>query len=245
MTDAQAHSLIGAYVCDALDPAERVVFERHTRECPECRQEVEELREVTDALGAALTATPPESLRASVRAAIAVTPQQGADVVPITAARGRRRGDRRAVVVGWAAAAALACAVAVMAVVTVTQRDRISTLDAQSAALSSLLSAPDVNSSAGSVGTGGTATVVDSRGRDEAAITLTGLARLPAGKAYQLWIIGSGGVRSGGVVSTGGAAGPVFVHGIGGVQSVALTVEPAQGSAQPTTPRLVTLPVSG
>ena len=245
MTDSQTHTLLGAYVCDALDPAERAAFEQHTLECAACRQEVEELREVTGALGGAVSATPPASLRAAVEAAITATPQLPRDVVPITAARGRRRGGRRAVFVGWAAAAALACAVAVMSVIDATQRSRISTLDAQATSLSSLLSAPDVASSAGSVDTGGTATLVDSRRRDEAAITLTGLARLPAGKAYQLWIIGPGGTRSAGVVSTGGAAGPVFVHGIGGMRSFALTVEPAQGSAQPTTPQLVTLPVTG
>ncbi|MFJ2577133.1 zf-HC2 domain-containing protein [Kitasatospora aureofaciens] len=50
--------LVGAYVLGALDPAEAASVERHLADCPTCRQEVTELRELETALGE----VPPELL---------------------------------------------------------------------------------------------------------------------------------------------------------------------------------------
>ena len=246
VTDPQIHALIGAYVCDALDPAERAAFENHALACASCQQEVDELREVTAALGAATAIEPPDRLRAAVEARIAVTPQLRSVVTPISAAR-RRRPRGWVTVAGWAAAAALAGVVAVLSVVITGQGNRIDTTNAQVSSLTLLLSAPDVHSSVGYVGTGGAATVVDSRSRDEAAIIFTGLAGLPADKAYQLWTIGPGGTRSGGLVpaGAGGPSAPILLRGLGGARTVALTVEPARGSAQPTSTPILTLAIPG
>jgi anti-sigma factor RsiW len=41
---------VGAYLLDALEPAEQAEFERHLAGCPECRSDVEELRMAADAL---------------------------------------------------------------------------------------------------------------------------------------------------------------------------------------------------
>jgi anti-sigma factor RsiW len=49
--------LIGAYVCDAVEPDERLAIERHLPTCPRCRAEVAELREVTALLANADAAT--------------------------------------------------------------------------------------------------------------------------------------------------------------------------------------------
>ena len=45
------HALSGAYAVDALDDLERAAFERHLAECPECRAEVDSLREAASLLG--------------------------------------------------------------------------------------------------------------------------------------------------------------------------------------------------
>ncbi|RKT12214.1 putative zinc finger protein [Streptomyces sp. 1114.5] len=43
--------LVGAYVLGVLDPAESAAVERHLADCPACRQEVAELRELETVLG--------------------------------------------------------------------------------------------------------------------------------------------------------------------------------------------------
>jgi hypothetical protein len=238
----EVHTLTGAHVCDALDPVERAAFEEHLTACAACTQEIAELRETAAALAMAVALEPPARLRAALAARIATIRQLPPTVTSIGAARSlRRRG--RAAVTGWAVAAALAGVVAGLTVQTVQQRERIDAVTAQASAMSLLLSAPDARSGAARVSTGGTALVIDSRSRDEAAIALSGLAALPAGKAYQLWMIGPDGIRSGGLVPRGGngSAAPILEHGLGDARTIGLTVEPAHGSAQPTSAPILLL----
>jgi anti-sigma-K factor RskA len=58
---ADIEELLGAYVCDAVEPEERALVDRHLPTCPKCRAEVAELREVTAMLanGDAATPVPP------------------------------------------------------------------------------------------------------------------------------------------------------------------------------------------
>jgi len=240
----EVHTLTGAYVCDALDPQERAAFEEHLAACAACRQEVAELREVAAALGAAASMPPPEALRAAVEARIAVTRQQPPSVTPITAAPSARK-HRRAAWAGWVVAAALAGVVAGQAVYQVHQSNDYTAVSRQAQAMASLLEAPDVRSDTKEVSTGGAGLVVASRSRNEAAITLSDLAAPPSGKVYQLWMIGPGGARSGGVVPTaGGTSGPIIAYGLGNATTVGLTVEPTGGSAQPTTTPILLLSMS-
>ena len=250
--DPEVHTLTGAYVCDALEEPERAAFEQHLASCASCAQEVAELRETAAALAAAVAAEPPARLRAAVDAGIAVTRQLPPDVTPIGEARERRQRRSRAAWTGWAAAAVLAGVVAGLSIQVVSQQNRIddaqqriNAIDTQVSGLTSLVSAPDARGAAGSVSTGGSVLVVHSRSRDEAAISVTGLAALPSGKAYQLWMIGPGGARSGGVVTLDaqGGSGPILAHGIGDTTNVALTVEPARGSVQPTTTPILLMPM--
>lgn len=251
---AEVHTLTGAYVCDALDETERAAFEAHLARCQDCAQEVAELRETVAELGMAAAADPPPQMRAAVDAALRVTRQLPPTVTQIGQAREQRERRRRnrAAWAGWAVAAALAGVVAGLSIQNVSQqhvlntaRHQLSSASAQSAALASLLSAPDAHSGAGGVRGGGTALVVVSRSRDEAAITLADLSEPPSGKAYQLWMIGPDGMRSGGVVAVDahGTTGPILAKGLGDAQSVGLTVEPASGSQQPTTAPILLLPM--
>lgn len=128
---------------------------------------------------------------------------------------------------------------------TAAQDRQISHANARTAQLSALLSAPDMHTGVGKVTGGGYVTVVDSRQLDRAAITLTGLADPPAGKAYQLWMIAPGTVRSGGVVPAGAenSTTPILADGLGKTVSVAVTVEPAYGSVQPTSAPILMMPM--
>jgi hypothetical protein len=51
MTCDEVQPLLGAFVLDASEPAERDQVERHLPYCPSCRREVQELREVPRLLG--------------------------------------------------------------------------------------------------------------------------------------------------------------------------------------------------
>lgn len=265
------HTLTGAYVCDALAPAERAAFEEHLAQCPACSQEVAELREVAAVLGKAIAVEPPVSMKAAVDARIAVTRQlppdvgdefgdgdsgaagaaagsaahrSGAKVASIDDAPSRRR-LRRSAWAGWAAAAALAGVAAGLGVHAENQQSQISHLSQQAGVVQQLLSAPDTHGGSGAVRTGGSAVVLDSRSRDEAVISFAGLAALPPGKAYQLWMIGPTGARSGGLltVAASGDTGPIVAHGLGDAKTIGVTVEPAHGSPQPTTAPIVLLPM--
>jgi hypothetical protein len=51
MTCDEVQPLLGAFVLDAAEPAEREQVERHLPHCPSCQREVQELREVPRLLG--------------------------------------------------------------------------------------------------------------------------------------------------------------------------------------------------
>ncbi|WP_194908607.1 anti-sigma factor [Catenulispora rubra] len=249
--DPEVHSLTGAYVCHALEPAEREAFERHLAQCPTCVQEVAELQETAALLASAAAETPPARLKAAVDAQIAVTrqipplvahgPADRPAAARQTAARPRRRWFTA---LGWGVATGLAVAVAVLGVRVGDQQNQIDQANQRSTAISTLLSAPDAHADSVNVSTGGTGMVLVSRSRDEAAITINGLAKLEPGKAYQLWMMGPSGTRSGGVLPAGAqASGSVLAHGLGDAQTIGLTVEPAGGSAQPTTTPIMLLPM--
>ena len=58
------HDDVGAYLLGALEPAEQAAFEGHLATCPECRDEVEQLRLAVDALPRSVEPfAPPPSLK--------------------------------------------------------------------------------------------------------------------------------------------------------------------------------------
>jgi anti-sigma-K factor RskA len=147
--------------------------------------------------------------------------------------RHNRRTSRK-VVAGWAVAAVLAGLVGGLSVHQVVENRQSSQATAQASDISTLLSAPDVQSGSSQVRGGGSVTVIDSRQRGQAEITMSDMPALPAGKAYQLWLIDSSSLRSAGVVAASSASRSVLADDLGDATSIAITVEPAGGSAQPT-----------
>lgn len=245
--DPEVHTLTGAYVCHALEPAEREAFERHLAQCPACTAEVAELRETAALLASAAAETPPPRLKSAVEARIAVTRQIPplVDHGPAARAAGARPPRRRwFAALGWGLAAGLAVAVAVLGVRVNDQQHQIDQAGQRNTAITALLSAPDTRADSAGVTTGGIGTVLVSRSLDEAAITVNGLAQLPPGHAYQLWMMGPSGARSGGLLPPGTqASDSILAHGLGDARTIGLTVEPAGGSAQPTTTPVMVLPM--
>src|SRR4051794_23204496 len=66
----EIHALSGAYAVDALEPAEKALFEAHLAACTACQAEVAELQEATALLGGTASTEPPPALRDSVLAGI-------------------------------------------------------------------------------------------------------------------------------------------------------------------------------
>ncbi|GAA1990875.1 anti-sigma factor [Catenulispora subtropica] len=251
--DPEVHALTGAYVSHALEPAEREAFEGHLEQCPTCRQEVAELRETAALLASAASEPPPARLKAAVDARIAVTRQlppiverSAAEAEPAagTAVRGGTR-RRWLTGLGWGLATGLAATVAVLGVRVADQQNQLDQAHQRDTTIAALLAAPDTRTGSVTVTTGGKGMVLVSRSHDEAAITLTGLTRLPSGQAYQLWMMGPSGARSGGLLPTGsgGTSGSVLAHDLGDARTIGLTVEPSGGSAQPTTAPIMLLPM--
>ncbi|NEC50723.1 anti-sigma factor, partial [Actinospica acidiphila] len=72
------HSLAAPYALDALDPAERVRFEKHLRSCDRCAAEVRDLAEDAVRLAWSTAAPAPPALRDRVLAAVRTTAQEPA-----------------------------------------------------------------------------------------------------------------------------------------------------------------------
>ncbi|WP_214103137.1 anti-sigma factor [Acrocarpospora catenulata] len=240
------HTLLGAYVLNALPDEEQGVFEEHLMRCEACAGEVLGLRETAGALAAGVAERPPPRLRPRVLTEIAQVRQLPpepvrAEPTPYQLAKSRAR-ERARTRVRWrgriavglvAVSVAAAVSAGVLAVTTVRQRDR--TL----AETTGLLAAPDVVVRRVPLTGGGSATVVASAGQGR-LLFASDLPALPAGRTYQMWLIGPGGTRSAGLVDGGGVR-TATVPVSGGARRFGLTVEPAGGSEQPTsTPILLT-----
>jgi anti-sigma-K factor RskA len=78
--------------------------------------------------------------------------------------------------------------------------------------------------------------VVLSPGGGTGYLVVDGLAAAPAGKVYQAWYVANDVARSAGLVTTADGLGILPLSTDQPVQVVALTVEPAGGSDQPTSP---------
>jgi hypothetical protein len=238
------HALAGAYALDAIeDPAERDRFARHLARCPSCAAEVRGFREVATAMAFAAAAEPPPGLQDRVLEAAAHTSQLPRET---TAHLGPRAA--RAPWVPWLSGVVAAAAVAVAVFFGVAQAhtsDELNQARAQNQAVSLLLSAPQARLLSQQTSAGGTATVVLDASRHELAVFTSGLPALPSGKVYQLWLIGSTKITSAGLLpaaQAGRTAAVLASHVVRG-DKLGLTVEPAPGSAQPTTTPILALPL--
>ncbi|MEU4624707.1 anti-sigma factor [Actinoplanes sp. NPDC023801] len=236
MTD-DVHSLIGAYVLDALDDIDRAAFDRHLRDCEVCRQEADELFEVTARLADGAWSVPPPRLRDNVLAEITGT-RQLPPVVPPRSQPRSRRGLRLV-------AAAAAVVVATGAVTAVYQiqdqrvretQSRLEAARASEARVRSILGAPDVQTRSEQLKSGGRVTVASSRLQNAGVILLAADSAPGTGRVYQMWTIQAGAPASAGALGEGQAAAVQVVEGLPGMSNVGITIEKAPSSATPTAP---------
>ncbi|MEU1042587.1 anti-sigma factor [Streptomyces sp. NPDC005907] len=240
MTTVDLHTLTGAYALHALSDDERGAFERHAADCEACTDEVRELSETAARLGLAVSARPRPELKGRVLRHITTVRQDA----PRTAPPGRsaRRSAARATSLSrWALAACLAGAAA-LGGTTAWQHERAQDAREQARqterrtdAVASVLAAPDAKTRTAALADGARGTVVVSRSRDAAVFIASGMARPPGGKVYQLWFDDGGTMRSAGLMDPGRSTEAVLMSGsVDGASGMGITVEPAGGSAEPT-----------
>ncbi|HEY3957478.1 MAG TPA: anti-sigma factor [Streptosporangiaceae bacterium] len=250
------HTLAGPYALNALPPRDRQRFERHLSACEACAAEVRGLQETAARLAAATAVAPAGRLRERVLAEVARTRQlppvpDEAAGVSWRAGGWRRAGRlappalRRRVLatqLGWARpfvtalAAVFLVAAVVFGVMAMGTQHRLNQAQNREHMLAAVLTAPDAKMMSATVTGGGTATVVMSHRERALAFSSAGLPSLPAGKAYELWLMGPPGARSAAMLPrpAHGMTSPVIATGLRGGDTVELTVEPSGGAAHPT-----------
>jgi|HubBroStandDraft_1064217.scaffolds.fasta_scaffold20801_3 Anti-sigma-K factor rskA len=261
------HTLTGAYALDALDEGSELTrFTRHLTRCQSCASEVRGFREVATAMAFAATTEPPAEMRDQVMAAVARTRQLPPEIR--THARPKRaRGT--APWIPWLSGVVATAAAVVAVFFGLAQSHTQNELNAARAqnhtlasaqarveaelsqarqhdqALAEILGAPHVTLLSHSTTKGGVAVVVLDAATRQLVVATSGLPALPAGKVYQLWLIGPVKIVSAGLLPTArsGVTTPVVATGLVKGDKLGLTVEPAPGTKQPTTTPIVALPL--
>jgi anti-sigma-K factor RskA len=236
MSCAQAEELLGAYAVDALPDDEAAEFRAHIAGCAEHAAMAAELRAVASALATDVAAAqPPSNLRARVLTAVAREPQESTLALPRridTAPSGRQQPGApfwRSVrpLQAWGALAAAIIAGLVVWNVALQSEGDDDRFDATNATVISALQANGVSGA-------GSALYFD----DEDAIVLVadGIDQLDASQTYQLWALTEGDPVSLGVMrpDAAGRMESVVPFEIADASAIAITIEPAGGSAQPT-----------
>ncbi|MDF2808098.1 MAG: hypothetical protein K0S43_3044 [Cellulosimicrobium sp.] len=259
---SDVRDLLPAYALDAVDDVERRAVERLLAADPDARRELDEYRDVVAAF--AVESAPPPALRDAVLARVAASAEAGAapgtvtsagsDVEPATGkdtSAGEGTGDgvvvdlavarraRRRRWTGLAAAVAAVVAVAVPTTVAVRATQEQSRLQEQADAIAQMLADPDATILRGEVAGGGQASVLAAG--DDMYFRASDLPDAGDDRDYQLWVVeADGAVVSAGVLDVRDGSTSRLVQDEPGV-GMAVTVEPAGGSEQPTADPVVAL----
>ena len=234
------HTLSGAYALDALAPEEAAEFRRHLDGCPACRDEVRELQQAVARMGAAEASAPPPDLKSRILAAADRTPQEpparairGTAPAPVASPTTPRRTSR------WLTGLAVAAAAIVIAGVgSFGLRAAVDDDDTPlSQAAVRVFEAQDAHTQTVTTAEGGRLTVAVSASRKEMAVDTRGLPELDENHVYQLWSVHGDTMVSAAILTdpeVGAAMGMPDEQ-----TTVAVTIEPAGGSEQPTTDPIV------
>lgn len=257
LTCEEVRDLLPALALDALDVDERDVVEDHLLTCPSCEAEAAGYAETTAALALAFDQVePPAALRGRVLTA-ARRPRAFAP-----AGDGERQGATR--LYAWRrylSSLVAAAALLLAAGSTLWAMNLRSELDAQQAQIATLsqraqnyarvtgvLQAADTQMRVLS----GTTDAPDAFGRvyvdpatGEGMLMVRGLPPLPAGRVYQLWVVGEDGKReSAGLLTWTDRQGNGYTliqcpEKLARWQWFRVTQEPAGGSPEPVGPRVL------
>lgn len=248
----QIEELLPFYALDALTEEERVLVEEYLAEHPEARRQVEEMSRTASALPhSAAPVQPPHHVKTGLMARVA------ADAKARARSSEQGQPSRRATrfenffrTFSLAAAALAMIWVIVLNIQVSRLRSEVSALNERLAAQSESLekivaNLPQTNpSSVVTVSLKGTAAQPQAQGQllvnpnsQSAVLVVTGLPPLEAGKTYQVWLIGNAPVSAGLLTVDENGQGVLIVtstEAIGSFQSLGISIEPKEGSPQPT-----------
>jgi anti-sigma-K factor RskA len=216
------------YALNAVSDAERASIDRQLSSATRALanafdDEVRAVRETMAVVSAATAAEPPDHLRAALLT----------QVQRETSARSRWR------TVVLAVAAAIVVALAGFGAGIALRPTAPPTMAEQ------IMAAPDVRTVSTPV-SGGTATVVFSRDRNGAVLLMNNVPPPAQGTVYQMWLVGDKGPLSAGTMNTA-AVTPSTTHTFTSLENssvLAFTVEPGDGSPQPTGKIFAKLPLT-
>jgi anti-sigma-K factor RskA len=218
-TEFELLELATPYALNAVSDAERAAIDRQLAAAPASvaeafREQARAVRETMTAVSAATAADPPTRLRAAVLVAV----QSDAAV--------RRSRWRTALL---AAAAAIVVGLAAFGAGIAMRPSSKPTMAEQ------IMAAPDVRTVSGQLA-GGTATVLFSRGMNAGVLVMNNVPPPSQGTVYQMWLLGDKGPTSAGTMDTAAVAPSTTdtLTNLGNSSALAFTVEPGNGSPQPT-----------
>jgi len=225
------------YALHAVSETERAQIEQWLATAPpdavaSFLDEVRAVRETMAVVSASTAIEPPQQLRERLLEAVSPEP---ADAV----VRPLRPAPRWRTAVLAAAAAlviglgALGVGLALRPVPTPSTAEQV-------------FAAPDVRTVSGDIPTGGTATLVFSRERNAGVLVMNNVTPPEPGTVYQMWLIDSAGPHSAGTMNAQAVAPSTtaVLPDLGESQTLSFTVEPGEGSQQPTTQPFAALPLT-
>lgn len=233
----EVEELLGAYALDALPEGETRGVRDHLATCEEHAMKARELRAMATQLSAlAEPVAAPSALRTRVLDAIAAEARVGgAAVAPRSIGDDRRSrarvnwAPRASSSYGWLAAAAVFVGALGLLAWNLVLLNGGSDNNAQHFADAAIIQ--QMKST-----TGGTAATMVRFDGEDRAVVMFDRPPLDATKAYQVWLVTDAGAQSVGVVQddAAGHVAAVVPYDARRAGVIAVTIEPASGSAQPT-----------
>ena len=217
-TEFDLIELATPYALNAISETERAAIDRQLAAAPAAvagrfGDEVRAVRETMAVVSAATGAEPPAGLRAGVLAAVQT--------------RDTRRSRWRTAAL--AAAAAIVVALAAFGAGIALRPGHTPTMADQ------IMAAPDVRTASSPLA-GGTATVLFSRDMNAGVLVMNNVPPPAQGTVYQMWLVGDKGPQSAGTMDTAAVtpSTTAMLSNLGNSRVLAFTVEPGNGSPQPT-----------
>jgi anti-sigma-K factor RskA len=264
MSHREHQELLPAYALDALEASDAQLLKVHLRTCSACQTELAELRDASALLAQAVPqATPSNDVRERILAAARAEPQRAAatsaQVIPLVTRAQRSAWGNMLRLAAAIAFVALLVGIVVLWRRNVTSQREIAQLSRQlnqqrgelarerdavtrQREALALLSSPGANMitlSGTKVATNARATFVFNQQTGHAMLMTDGLPEAPTGMAYEVWFIPPGHAPMPGRTFTVDARGHSMMSDQMPMEArakatIAITLEPKSGSAQPT-----------